>query len=394
MFFDPFKLSHLKTRDMKTTKTLVIVILIILAIPLLGYAAWMIKKETQLEIFVVNKSMKSFRGSENKAFNYILNKEKVFTAGNRNYNLEVDHYGLMWNRDDYRIKFPRLEEVERAAEKADLVYYADVSGIQPSGPNEKNRDQIAYKGLNNTDYTFIREVISRGKPLVFEFCFLSPPTEPLVRFNLEKLTDVYYVGWVGKYVRDLNADPDPDELCNWKALYREYTGNQWSAKGPGVIMINPENERVLVLQEGKEIDCSDGLIFSTKDAIAEYNLPSRVNYHGWFSVLHAGRNIILSEFNLNATDEGRKMLNEFGIPEIFPALIHADDNLYFMAGDFGKCRSNPFFSRVMGVGSFIDGARSRSMRASNFFYAYYKPFMTRMVQDAKELKRSDNLKES
>lgn len=382
---------------MKTTKTLVIVILIILVIPLLGYAAWMIKKETKLDIFVVNKSMTNFRGSENKAFNYILNKEKVVTAGNRNYNLAIDHYGLIWNRDDYRIKFPRLDEVERAAEKADLVYYADVSGIKSSDSNaskQKRADKIVYKGLNNTDYTFIREVISRGKPMVVEFCFFSPPTEPLVRFNLEKLTDVYYVGWIGKYVKDLNADADADDLCNWKVLYHEYTGDPWSAKGPGVIMINPENERVLVLEEGKEIESSGGLIFSTKDAVADYNLPSRVNYHGWFSVLHAGRNIVLSEFILNATDEGRVVMNEFGIPETFPALIHADDNLYFMAGDFGKSRSNPFFSRIMGLGSLIDGARSKSKRASNFFYSYYKPFMTKMVQDAKEMKRSDNREES
>jgi hypothetical protein len=375
---------------MKTKKALVIVILIILVIPLLGYVAWMIKKETQLEIFVVNKSMTNFRGSENKAFNYILNNEKVFTAGNRNYNLAIDHYGLIHNRDDYRIKFPRLDEVERAAEKADLVYYADVSGIQTAGSNKETADKIVYNGLNNTDYTFIRKVISRGKPVIVEFCFLSPPTDPLIRFNLEKLTDVYYVGWIGKYVRDLNADADADDLCNWKALYHEYTGNTWSAKGSGVIMINPENERVLVLEEGKEIESSDGLILSTDDAVAEYNLPSRVNYHGWFSVLHAGRNIVLSEFNLNATGEGREVLNEFGLPERFPALIHADDNTYFMAGDFGKCRSNPLFSRVMGLGSVIDGARSKSKRASNFFYSYYKPFMTKMVQDAKEIKQSDN----
>jgi hypothetical protein len=382
---------------MKTTKTLVIVVLIILVIPLLGYAAWMIRKETQLEIFVVNKSMTNFRRSENKSFNYILNKEKVYTAGNRNYNLAIDHYGLIYSKDDYRIKFPRLDEVDRAAEKADLVYYADVSGIRPAFSNvskQEEADQIFYEGLNNTDYTFLREVISRGKPVIVEFCFFSPPTEPLVRFNLEKLTDVYYVGWIGKYVKDLAADADEVDLYDWKDLYLEYTGDPWSAKGPGVIMINPENGRVLVLKEGKEIESSDGFIISTKDAVANYNLSPRVNYHGWFSVLHAGRNVVMSEFNFNATAEGRDILNEFGIPETFPALIHADDNLYFMAGDFGKCRSNPFFSRVMGLGSLIDGARSHSKRASNFFYSYYKPFMTKIVQDAMEIKRTLNQEES
>ncbi len=376
---------------MKKKRVFLIVILVVLILPLIGYAGWMIKKGTQLEVFVVNKSMTGFRGSENRALNYVLNKEKILTAGNRLYNLKFDHYGLIWNKGNHRIKLPRLNEVERMAEKVDLIYYADVSGVS-SNQAERSATDDANKpvqgGLNNTDYTLLREVISRGKPVIAEFCFFSPPTEPLVRFNIEKLTDVYFVGWIGKYVKNLSLEADTHLGFDWKELYTEYTGNDWTAKGPGMVMVNPESRRVLVLLEGEDIQCKKGFLFSSNKAIDKYNLLSRVKYHGWFSILHAGRNEVLSEFQLNATEKGKVALNEFGIPETFPALIHADDHLYFMAGDFGKSRSDAVFARMVFLGPLVTGIRSRSKGASSFFYSYFKPIMTSILHDAIEIKES------
>lgn len=376
---------------MKKKKVFLVVILVILILPLVGYAGWMIRKGTHLEVFVVNKSMTGFRGSENKSLNYILNKEKILTAGNRLYNLRYDHYGLIWNKGEHRSKFPRLHELERMAEKVDMIYYADMSGIRKSHTvklAQGENDKLLYGGLNHADYTLLREVMGLGKPVIAEFCFFSPPTEPLVRFNLEKLTDVYFIGWIGKYVRDLSSDADTQLGFDWQKLYTEYTGNEWTARGPGIVMINPDSRRVLVLLDGEDIQCSKGFIVSSEEAMDEYNLPSRVNYHGWFSLLHAGRNEVLSEFQLNATENGKEILNEFGIPELFPALIHADDHLYFMAGDFGKSRSNAVFAKMMFLGPLVDGIRSKCNGASNFFYSYYKPFMTSILRDALEIKES------
>jgi len=144
---------------MKALKTLVIVFLIIIAIPLLGFAVWLLQRGENLEVFVVNKSMTSFNGSENESMNYILNKEKYFTSGNRKYDLKMDHYGLMWNKGDYHVKYPRLKDIERTVEKSDLMYYADVSGIRLSdirSLKEDEEDAVEYGGLNNTDYNLLR----------------------------------------------------------------------------------------------------------------------------------------------------------------------------------------------------------------------------------------------
>jgi hypothetical protein len=374
---------------MKTTRVLIIVVLVIVIIPLIGYAGWMLKKGESLEVFVVNKSMTEYRGSENRAMNSVLDRQKILTSGNRLYNLKVDHYGLLWEKGDYRIKFPRLDELDRAAEISDVVYYADASGIMTSDTRslkKGEKDMVEYGGLNNTDYTFIRDLISTGKPLLIESSFFGPPTEPLIRYNMEQMTDVYYVGWTGKYVKDLGGEPDQSAGVNWKELYKNYTGNNWTFRGPGIILINTDAGRILVLKEGQGIQTNDGLIVSTEQAVETYGVPQSVNYSGWFTLLHPGRNEVLSEFQLNPTEEGKLLLNEFGIPGSFPALIHAEDNLYFMAGDFGKCKSSRVLPRLWAVGPVIEWVKGKSKNASNFFYSFYQPFMRTIIEDARENK--------
>ena len=374
---------------MKVIKILIIVIAVMVLLPLLGYAGWLIKSGQPLEVFVVNKSMTHFRGSENKALNNILDRKKIYTAASRTYDLRIDHYGLIWNKGDYRTKFPRLREIVSTAEKMDLIYYADAAGILVSDLRELKEgeaDGPEYGGLNNSDYTLIREFMQLGKPIVAECSFFAPPTEPLVRFNLEKLTDVYYVGWIGKYVKDLSEYPDQQMGLDWKRLYGEYTGNTWTATGPGLVLINPEARRILVLKEGEHIRCSDGFIVTNKSGMQDYGLPGRVNYYGWFTLLHEGRNNVVSEFRLNPTEEGKVALNEFGIPETFPALIHADDHFYYLAGDFGKSCSGGLFSKVLVLGPLFDGLRSNSKSASRFYFSYYKPFMSRVIEDAQAIR--------
>lgn len=378
---------------MKTTRVLIIVVLVIVVIPLIGYAGWLLKKGESLEVFVVNKSMTHYRGSENESMNSILDRQKVLTAGNRLYNLKVDHYGLLWDDGDYRVKFPRLKELDRAAELSDVVYYADVSGIMTSDTRDLGNgetDKVEYGGLNNTDYTFIKTLISEEKPLVIECSFFGPPTEPLIRYNMEQMTDVYYVGWSGMYVKDLAAVPAQEEGIDWQKLYRDYSGNNWTFRGPGIVLLNKDAARILVLEEGKGIQTTDGLIVSTDEGRKTYGLPESVNYAGWFTLLHPGRNEVVSQFQLNPTEEGKLLLNEFGIPDTFPALIHADKNLYFLAGDFGKCRTSRILPRLWVLGSVLEKARSNSKNASNFFYSYYQPFMNTIIDDAEKAKTVNN----
>jgi hypothetical protein len=377
---------------MKTLKVLSIIVLVIIVLPLLGYFAWLLKKGQALDVVVVNKTMTHFYNSENKAFNYILTSEKILTAGNRIYDLTKDHIGLFWNRGDYEIKYPRLKDVNRTAEKADLVYYADVTGIMTSQVKKLkpgSLDHLEYGGLNNTDYTLLRELISQEKMIVVECNFFGPPTESLVRYNLEKLTDVYYLGWIGRYVDDLASKVDQDELVNWKSVYEEYIGEAPMYSGPGAIFINMETRRIIVLEEGEHINTSMGFIVTKPEAMESFGLPEKTNYSGWFTMLHPGNNEVLSNFEMNATEKGRMLMNEAGISDSFPALIKVDEKFYFMAGDFGKSKSNIFFPKVLFIRLLHDGLKSKSMDSSNFFYSYYQPFMRTILDEVLTLKSEE-----
>ncbi|MCF8225888.1 MAG: hypothetical protein K9J30_08410 [Bacteroidales bacterium] len=372
---------------MKTIKTITIVVVIILVVPLVGFTGWILKRNTALDIMVINKSMLHFDRSENKSLNYILNKEKVFTPFNTKYNLKKDYYGLFWFGDEYNVRYPRLKDVSETAENVDLVYYADAYGIKASQIGGTDSNRLEYGGISNTDYTLIKELMSRNKYLIAECSFFGSPTEPLIRYNLEQLTDIYFVGWHGRYIKNLANEPDCDREMSCTDMYREYVGEEWNAKGPGIVFFNPESKRILVLEEGKDIQSTNGLIKTTSEGVEKFGLPEEVNYSGWFTVLHPGRNKTISSFVLNPTEEGHQKLNKMGIPDNFPALIQADNHFFYLAGDFGKNNVRLFPSRLWGINDLINLPRKRSKRASNFYYSYYQPFVTTIIDEVAALSK-------
>jgi len=376
---------------MKTLKVTGIVVVIILIVPLLGYVGWLLKKGTNMEVIVVNKAMYSYHSSENSSLNYVLDSKKILTAANQPYNLKTDFLGIKELNGELKSNMPRLRDVDRIANEADLVYYADVSEPflkkHKSSVNNENNDQ-ALGGLNNTDYSFIRDIISMEKPLVLECNFICPPTEDLVRYNLEKLMDIYYLGWIGKYTDRLEADPLSNEIFNWKDMYTSFTGNEYEFTGEGIILMDPAGGRVVILQEGKHIQSGDGLIITNKEWSEKLHLPEKVNYSGWFTLLHPGQNTVISEFTMNPTDIGLALLNEQGIPYRFPAAILTEPQTYLFAGDFGKNTVSHLFSKVVVIRPVHDAIKRRNyLNSKNFFYSYYQPFMTSIVESAMENQR-------
>lgn len=324
--------------------------------------------------------------------NYVLNSEKIFTAGNKKYHMDFHHVGLFWNDGEYEIRYPRLKDMNKTVENVGLVYFADMKGIKKSQLKdfkEGDKDGLEYGGVNNTDYTLCRELIKSSKPIVMECSFLGPPTEPLVRYNIEKLTDVYYAGWKGKYVGDLSKDKEMDFEygIDLVTLYEEISGEDWAFTGPGVVILNDDFSSIVVLVEGVDIETTAGLITSNATGIEKFKLPEAVNYNGCFTILHPGNNTVHSMFNLNPTTTGLEKLTANALPESFPALIQVDDNFYYLAGDFGKCKVNLFFSRFMGLNNIIASIKSKAVDdPDRFFSTYYQPLMTSIVKDAREVK--------
>jgi len=370
---------------MKASRILIIIVAVIIIIPVLGFVTWYIKRGNELEIFFVNKSMTHYKGTENKSFNWILNNRKILRPGKAMYKMEVNYYGLHFDGKDSRVVYPRLKDIDRLIEKTNLIYYADVSGI-PSGRlgtlEDIDEERPIYGGFNNTDYILSKKAISAGKKYIAECNYFGYPTEPLMRYNIEQFTDVYWLGWIGKYVPDLSVKSDNDLCYDYVDSYVNTTGQSWDFTGPGLILIDRTRDRVVVLREGNEVNISGGFIHASEEAVDRFNLPLETCYNGWFSMLHPGKNKVLCTFDLKPSEEGMVILKSNGLPESFPALIQRNSNFYFLAGDFGKSNVNICFSRIFGINNIIDAVKRRSPdNPSNFFYTFYKPLIAGILDE-------------
>ncbi|MBN1132629.1 MAG: hypothetical protein JXA39_06120 [Bacteroidales bacterium] len=370
---------------MKTSRAIAIIFLVVILIPVSGFVSWYFKKGKELEIFFVNKSILNFKGTENKSFNWILNNQKILRPGKFPYDLKIQYFGTHIDGENNRIIYPRLSDLDRLVEKTDLVYYADISGIPASElkmSEPPEQDKLLYGGFNNTDYFLSRKAFDKGTKYIAECNFFGVPTDPLMRFNIEQLTDIYWLGWIGKYVLDLSAVSEDDICYNYREIYHSRTGQTWNFSGPGLILIDRLNDRVIVFREGHEINSLQGFIHAHDEAILRFNLPELTCFSGWFSLLHPGKNKTLCTFDFRPSEIGRAILKENGLPDTFPALIERNNHFYLLAGDFGKSEVRLCFSRIYGINHIIDAAkRKRFDRASNFFYTFYKPLITGILEE-------------
>lgn len=370
---------------MKAYKTLIIVISVIVLIPILGFFSWYLKKGQELEILFVNKSMTRYNGTENKSFNWILNNQKILRPGKALYNMNLNYFGLHTDGQETRIVYPALKDIDRLIEKTDLIYYADVTGIPASDLGVitgGNLDKPMYGGFNNTDYILSKKAIADGKKYIAECNYFGYPTEPLMRYNIEQNIDMYWIGWIGKHVPDLSISSEHEICYDYINAYVNQTGRIWDFTGPGLILIDQTKDRVVVLQEGKEVNLSGGFIYATYEARERFNIPEKTSYQGWFSLIHPGKNNVLCSFNINPSDAGTSILNANGLPDKFPAVVERNTSFYFLAGDFGKSNVNICFSRVYGINNLIDAMKRRDFEnPSNFFYTFYKPLMKGLIEE-------------
>lgn len=369
---------------MKSLRIVIIIVAVIVLIPAFGHLYWLIKKGEEKEIVVINKTMLKYRGSENKAFNWILNNMKIMHTGSRPYDLRYDYYGSHFERNSFRIEYPKLKDIPRVVEKASVFYYADNQGYTAEELMDariENVSEYGYGGLNNTDYLLCREIFNQRKPLVIEYNFFAPPTEPLVRYNMEQLLDVYWLGWRGVYLRDLDREQIKKVYGSYIEWY-EAPGRNWDFAGSGIMMVNDNDRRVVVLRDGEDINVKEGFLYSSDEARKRFHVSGEVTYDGWFTLIYPGKNKVLCTFNLNATEKGKALLLASGLPDTFPAVIEGNDDFFFLTGDFGKNTINLHFSKVMIINNLISlYKRSGTGNPDNFFFTFYRPLMTGILKE-------------
>ncbi len=366
---------------MKIKKVLLIILLIIIILPFLGRLLWELPKGKNVNLLIVNKTTANNSENQVKAFNWVLNFHKYVKSINDCYNYKKDYYGFHPDAPlpELLIRTFGLSDISSLQSNHKLLYYIDNEGVSlndrlPDGPDH-------YGGLNQNDYLLLKAFYEESKPVIAECNFFSVPTEDLVRFNTEQLVDIYYIGWRGKFIHNLNSKKVGAHLDKkWIDRYREYYGNKWEFEGSGIVLLNDKQKRIIILPSEKFMTEDYPAIRTEPKHSAFFNIPPSVAFTGWFSIVYQGRNEVISSLDLNLNDEGIDFLKRNGIDSVFPATIRGKNNFYYLAGNYSEENVLLTFSKYR-VFSDVLRLVGKNMTGNpdQFFYTYYFPFMSSLL---------------
>jgi hypothetical protein len=361
---------------MKAYRLLIILLVVIIAVPLTGRLFWLIKKRKSLDIVIINKSVQKSSENEIKSLNWTLNFEKFVNKDGDLYDFQTDYFGYFPDAksENTKIKTYRLEEISSIAENYNALFFVDNTGIDAIQTEKKAVIKIAYGGFNQNDYFLLKEMISRQKLVIAEYNFISPPTEDLVHYNAEQLLDVYSLGWSGKFFSDLSKQTISGFISNeWFDHYKQNYSTEWAFTGPGIVLLNLSQNRIVVLPAVKYMNSGYPDIITDPEIASEYNIPEKVSFTGWFDIPFQGENKVISHFKLNLNQDGIDLLRLNGIESEFPAVIESvNKRFYYMAGDFSKSKVCLSTSRLGFLSGIIrEMGKNKTQDPDKFYKVYY-----------------------
>ncbi len=303
-----------------------VIVLTLVTVMLALPVAWLVKPRDNTRVLVVDKTVPLESYREHHRLMWMLSQHKAPAPGNR----------LLWNRErDYIGYDPTsgeyIDVADRHLEGKDVIYVADTYGVY-TGDYEAarlnlehlERSKRIYGGLKMEEVQAIERFANRGGRVVAEFNSFASPTSGEVRRRMEKILHLRWTGWVARKANELS---DYREIAEWiRKRWEKEFGRPWDLEGPGVIFVH-EDERVLVLRVGPELSGPDVVVQQDGDDIP---------YKYWFDIVVAERESdVRTSYKIPTTPEGTRLLKAFGIPSVFPAVVH-DDNYErtYLAGDF------------------------------------------------------------
>ncbi len=370
---------------MKTKKIVLIVVAVIIAVPLLGRLIWSMQKSRHLDLMIINKTVPKTSENEVKSLNWVLNHGKYLKTNNLKYDFTLDYYGFhpKTKNEAGQIHYFKLNEIETLKEKYECLLFLDNKGVSEDF-QETATSADFFGGFNQNDYLLLKDMVSNSKLVVIESDFFSTYTEDLVRYNTQQLLDVYSLGWKGRFFKDLSARIIEKEIGQeWIDNYKNFSNENWEFNGPGLVMINDKQDRIVVLPRNKYMNKKHPEVVTGSEFSKKMCLPERTAYTGWFDVFYPGENTVISSFDLNMNQEGINLLKRNGLSDIFPASIKSTDGLlYFLAGDFSKQQVVLASSKIRLVNDlYMSICKNMTGTPGKFFQTYYVPFMSCILDD-------------
>ena len=241
---------------------------------------------------------------------------------------------------------------------------------------------------------FLELMKGRKKLIIAEFNTIGSPTDSINRSRFEESFGIKWTGWTACFFDNLDTVSNK-EIPLWLINnYKKTHKNTWPFKTAGIVFVSNTDE-VIVLEDDKNLNDPMPYIVSNSYGQQNLSLPAQVKYPFWFEVIIMNPKINHSaaNFNINTNKAGLDILKRAGIPASFPAITYHSDSdytFYYFSGDF--C-DNPvsmaasYFKGASLFRSFLYNAND-PMDRSSFFWKFYKPLLTNILNVQAEKRKN------
>ncbi|WP_246942665.1 hypothetical protein [Bacillus pinisoli] len=341
---------------------------------------WYIKAETEFNVLIVDKTVPDFSHREHKGFTWVLNQNKYQQADQTNYDYSTDYVGFHPKEGQaYDIK-----ELPEDMSGYDLLYITDGYGVYEEefyGSNQQGaRSESLYGGMTSDEVAAIKNAVTKhNTPLIVEFNTFANPTEPKVREEFYELLNLRWSGWIGRYFVDLSNE----EVPVWvKTNYQTQNDRTWDYTGSGLVFADEKDKIVVIDQNGLQ---EGGVLFNyTENGYKQLKGKGEETYNYWFDIVTAyNEEEVLATYTLPLNGEGKKQLQDYNIPEVFPAVIHQNSSIqtYYFAGDYADQDEVPSLYQTIGLKKWREHFSSDPEGSTvPFYWKVYVPMMDGILQ--------------
>lgn len=379
----------------------IILLTIIILLPLIMLLAWIFKADTNLNILILDKTVLTTKVQEHISLSWILTHEKYVHSDSGPYKPKTDYMGFFPDdKGNYNIKdFNKYNQQEllQLANANDMVYYTDLYGIYsnewiatyyPEKVKDERfisqRSSLYYGGLSKKELELLKIFKKQKKLIINEFNTIAHPTAYSIRRAYEKEFDMKWSGWVGRYFDSLDTLTNMD-IPRW--LIDNYTDQhqgKWPFTKSGIAFVR-EDDKVEILENETHLTVELPYVYTSNEVALQYDISKKIKYPFWFDIISVNDSTMntLSEYKIETNVTGDSLMNKWGIPHKFPALVSNKQQLYYyLAGDFCDNPVGLNSAKLRGIQwfAFVTATNEKAERVS-FFWYYYRPLLKTILKD-------------
>ncbi len=341
------------------------------------FMAWWAEDSKQVELVVVDKTVPQDDYREHLGLFWVLDHLKVERADGSNYRLDRDYYG-------YHPEELRGDKELEIGLPPDVIYVTDTYGVYSTDLDENpsgDRSTLLYGGLTLFEWNRIMSAKTPQTRLLMEFDSIASPTEPLVRRIVEDNMGMTWSGWIGRFFPDLASEEVPEWM---RTNYEAQFGEPWHFQGEGIVFVD-EADRVVIMNDE---DFQGRVRFKWTEAGRMHVPEGRDSeYLYWFDIIKPKQGVLTeAEYRVDWSEEAKARLTGFGIPLVYPAVIHSPErNIYYFAGDFSDMTTNDM--RKWRMPDLFYAFMGNMRKDEQFFWEAYIPLMEQILEEASGRKK-------